>query len=642
MAKKLKWLIPVIAVLSVAFLAIGAKVLLFSPAKGSLHLECRKAIDLKIDGTGYGSGSTFDIDLVGGSYQYEGTIRGLANQNMTLAGTFTIEVGKTTNVVCGADPEVEFISEPKGARVTIQADQVPSLGSTPVKASLPPGTYTFVFNLSGRAIEKGPITLNFDDRKKIQALFDLPDKSKSKGIDRLRIDSSPEGLMVYDGKTLVGITPVSFDINKPMTVKGDGMDIQVPVVFDKQFVWIHPSNTMYMAISESKIEYSNRQWFVNGGFFKAYIENGFVRIDLEGGSTVQTKLPSHDWTIGFGIHGSQLVWVGAKGSQLLIEAFDQMTAKREDPKQKDQILYSFVKHIQSPSGNSIRFFVSQDTSMFELDISQMEAIDIGKNITGTIIRRMGETSDFGIGLFAADGKCAGIIGRRYQWYPEQPMNVGFVRSTQPPVMLFYSGTKLIGINTDSGAVEWESYIEENPLQVIWNENEHVWIAESMDSSRYYMIGQNDGQITPLDKGSSMAQENPNPGYYIAGYHTDTDRYMHLSVKPGQELVAKNDGGEIWKISCEAVFSTKAFNPLTDVGDIYIIKQGKLYNVNLADAHLTHIDAQPLEFFEIGALLCNDGVWSGNKKVFYGSCSANEAGNALKICLQDGSACVILP
>lgn len=642
MAKKLKWIIPVLAVLSVVLVTVAIKLLLFTAPKGKLLLESSKPMELEVDGTGYGQGSTFDLEFAVGSYQYKGTIRGLANQTMSLSGTFTIEAGKTTKITCGADPEIEFVSEPKGAVVTIQADQAPALGSTPVKVTLPPGTYSFVFNLSGRAVEKGPITLNFDDKKKVQVFFDLPDKPKSSAIDRLVIDSSPEGLMVYDEGTLIGITPVSFEKNKPVVVKGDDLETLVPVIFERQFVWVHPSDTMYMAVSESRIEYSKRQWFVNGGFFKSYIENGFVRIDLDGGSTVQAKLPSHDWTVSFGIHGGQLVWIGVKGSQLLMEAYDQMTARRQDPKQKDQILHSFTKSIQSPTGNTTRFFTSHENRMYELEVSQMKVIDIGKKVVGTVLRRMGETSDFGVGLFAADGKCAGIISRRYQWYPDQPMNVGYVKSTQPPVMLFYLGTKLLGINTDSGAIEWESFTEEELLQVLWNENEQVWIAESMDSARYYMIGQNDGQVTPLDKGSSMAQENPNPGYLIAGYHVDNETYIHLSLRPGTELVAKNDSGVAWRIDCDAVFSTKAFNPLTDIGKIYVAKDGKFYSVDLSNAKLTPIQDQPIEFFEIGALLCNDGVWSGNKKIFYGSCTASEVGNSLRICLQDGTACVILP
>jgi hypothetical protein len=642
LAKKLKWLLPIIIVSVVSLLIVAAKFFIFKPDKGMLHLESKRTIELLIDGQSYGTGMDFELNLTPGSYEYQGIMTGLANQKMILKGIFSIDFGKTTSVVCGADPEIEFQSEPKGAKVTILADEAPVIGSTPVKVSLPPGTYTFLFNLSGKAVEKGPITLDFDDKKKVQVLFDNLQTKQSKPSDTLFIDSTPEGLMVYDKNKLVGITPVSFENKRNLSVKDNGFGLDIPIVFNKQFVWVHPSTNMYMAISESKIEFSNHLWFANGGFFSSYIENGFVRIEFDQGNTIQTKLPSFDWIVGFGTHGSQLAWVGVKGSSLLIETYDQLTGKRVEPNQKEQLLYMFTKTMQSPSGNTTRFFKSHGLKLYELDSSQMKAIELGDLVTGTVLRRMGETSDFGVGMFTANGKCTGVLSRRYKWYPQSPMNIGFVKSTQPPIMLFYSGTKLVGFNTDSGSIEWESNIEEEPLQIIWNENEQVWIAESLDSSRYYMINQNDGQVIPLDKGSTMAQENPNPGYCVAGYYVGNEKYIQLSIKPGLELTAISEGKVIWTVACQEVFSTKAFNPLTEVGKVYVFNGDKFCSLDLYSGQITQVDGQPLEFFESGAVLCNNGVWSGKNKVFYGSCSVSEYGNSLKISLQDGTACVILP
>ncbi|NTU60890.1 MAG: hypothetical protein HGA95_00950 [Caldiserica bacterium] len=642
MAKKLNWIVPVIAVVAVLFVILTIKLIAFGSKKGSLHLECQKTIELQIDGNSYGTGSVFDVKLSAGSYQYLGVISGQADQKMTLEGTFSIENDQTTNVNCGADPEIEFISEPEGAKVSILAYQAPELGKTPVKATLPPGTYSFVFNLSGKAIEKGPIEIKFDDKKKVQVFFDGQPKSQTDKGDSMVIDSTPEGLMIYDDGKLAGITPVSFDKFTRLVIKDDGQTLEIPKVFTKQFVWIHPEGNLFMAISSNPIEFSKHQWFAQGGFFSSFVEDGFIKINLNGAHPIQTKLPAHDWTVGYTSRGSQLVWAGVKGSSLLLEAFDQMTGRREEIKQRDQLIYLFAKQIQSPTGNMTRFFGLHGDHLFEFDIVDMKALDLGKAFPGAILRRMGETSDFGVGLMMADGKCAGILGRRYRWQPEQPMSVGFCKSAQPPIMAFFSGSKVLGINTDSGSVEWQTNLAEEPLQIVWNDNEQVWIAESLDSSRYYMISQNDGQVIPLDKGSTMAQENPKPGYIIAGYYTGNDGYIQLSIKPGSELSASSNGQVIWTVPCEAVYSTKAFNPLADIGKVYLTKAGSFYNIDLVSGNPTKIDAHPIEFYEAGAVVCDKGVWSGKDRIFYGSCNVAFAGNSLKISLSDGSSCVILP
>lgn len=642
MAKKLNWVVPVVTVVSAVAIALVIKLVLFSPKAGSLHMECQKTIELQIDGNSYGTGSVFDVSLPAGSYQYTGTITGQADQKMTLEGTFSIEDDKTTNINCGADPQIEFESDPKGAQVSILADQAPMLGKTPVKAILPPGTYTFVLNLSGKAVEKGPFEIKFDDKKKIQVFFDSQPKSQLDKNDSMVIDSTPEGLMIYDQGKLSGITPVSFDKFTKLTVKEDDQSLDIPKTFVKQFVWIHSIDKIFMAVSSNPIEYSTYQWFAKGGFFNAYVEDGFVKINLNGTNPIQAKLPKHDWIVGFTSRGSQLVWAGVKDSTLLLEAFDQMTGARQEIKQKDQLMYLFTKQIQSPTGNMTRFFSLHGEHLFEFDIKEMKALDLGKAFSGAVLRRMGETSDFGVGLMMADGKCAGILGRRYNWKPDQPMGVGFCKAAQPPIMAFYSGYKVLGINTDSGAVEWETNLAEEPLQIVWNDNEQVWIAESLDSSRYYMIGQNDGQAIPLDKGSTMAQENPNPGFIIAGYHVNNDNFVQLSIKPGNQISATSNGNVIWTVPCQTVYSTKAFNPLSDVGKVYVSKDGAFYSVDISTGKLTKIDATPIEFYESGAVVCDSGVWSGKDQIFYGSCNASAYGNSLRIGLSDGSVCVILP
>ena len=642
MAKKLKWIVPVIAVVAVVLVALVAKLIFFAPKKGSLHLECQKTIELEIDGNSYGTGSIFDIPMQAGSYQFLGIISGQAAQKMTLEGTFSIEDDKITNVNCGVDPEIEFVSEPEGAQVSILADEAPVLGKTPIKATLPPGTYSFVFNLSGKAVEKGPFEIKFDDKKKIQVFFESQPKIQMDKKDKIVIDSTPEGLMIYDNGKLSGITPVSFDRFADLIVKDEGLTLKIPKTFAKQYVWLHSRGNIFMAVSSNPIEFSAHEWFANGGFFSSYIEDGFIKINLNQAHSIQTKLPKHDWTLGFGSHGSQLVWAGVKDSTLLIQAYGQLTGAPQEIKQKDQIIYLFAKQMQSPTGNSTRFFSLHADHLFEFDTVEMKALDLGKAFSGAILRRMGETSEFGVGLMKADGKCAGILSRRYHWLPEQPMNVGFCKSSQPPIMVFFSGSRIVGINTDSGSTEWETNLAEEPLQVVWNDNEQVWIAESLDSSRYYMIDQNDGQVIPLDKGSSMAQENPNPGFIIAGYHVSNDNFVQLSIKPGSELSAASNGKTVWTVQCDSVYSTKAFNPLTDVGKIYITKAGSFYSVNVSDGSISKIDAQPIEFYESGVVVCGSGVWSGKDQIFYGSCMATPLGNGLRISLTDGSACVILP
>lgn len=643
MAAKLKWVVPVGAIVISVALVFALWVVLFAPDKGTLKLTCQKTIELKIDDKSYGTDSNFEIKLGVGSHEYVGLFRGQADQVMKITGTFTIIKDSETNVSCGADPVVEINSDPQGADVSIVADNAPTLGRTPVRASLPPGTYTFVINLGGQARQEGPVEINFDQTKKIDVFFGKAPKKGSSDNDALAITSIPEGVKIYDASSLVGVAPVSFPSTKGYFVEYQGSKVSIPNVFDRQNVWIHPGSELFMAISAGKISSSSSTWFANGGFFNSFVENGFLKINLTGGQPIQVKLPDHDRIIALDLNGSTIRFAGVKGSKLVMAGFDPMTGKQSEIDHKADFAIAFSKSLQSQDGTTTRFFVIDSGKLYELDLEGMNFVELGKCSDDMLLQRMGETSDFGVGLFSADGLCHGIVGTRYQWYPQSPVLPGIVQKAQPALMCFSSGENIFGFNTGSGSVEWQSTMAEEALQLNWNETEQVWTAESMDSKRYYQIDPNDGQIIPLDSNNSIAQKNPFPGYRILSYANVGDNLIQLFYKPGQSLMAASNATQLWAIDCSQVFSTKAFNPNLDVGTVCAQIGGLYYIVDLKTGQkIAQLDDKPEIFLENGAIKTSSSVWSGTKKIFYGSSKVYQLGNSLKVVLNDGSSCVMLP
>jgi hypothetical protein len=642
-AKKLNWIVPIGSIAATLAVIFVLWVVLFAPQKGTLELHCQRNIQLFVDGQDYGQGNDFQMQLPVGNHEYTGIVKGQGDWNMKISGTFNIEKGKTTPVICGEDPEIEFTSDPSGAKVTIQADNNPEIGVTPVTSKLPPGTYTFVFILNGKVRLEGPVKIDFDDIKKVDAYFGKQPKKGADSNDKMVITSLPEGLKIYKDKILEGITPVSFESTAGYLAGLEDKYLPIPAIYPKQFVWLRHNGGLNMAISRANIEYSEHTWFTNGGFFKSHIENGFLKIIHTEDQPIQIKLPRHEKILCLDLHGNTIRFAGADGQKLIMLGFDAISGKQTEILNRDDFASGFTKQLQSQDGSVSKFFVVYAGKLCEVDVMNMKLIELGNCPSGVILRRFGETTDFCIGILSADGYCHGIISQRFTWIPDKPMKLSSIAGSQPAILCFHSDESLLGFNTGSGLVEWESELPEPPLQVTWNENESTWIAQSIDSKRYYMIDPTKGTVIPLEKGNTIAQENPYPGYAALGYFTSDGMTNNLFYSPVEGLMVPMEGKPAWKIPCSRVYSTTAFNPLRDVGQIYIEKEGKLFGVNLTTGVLSSpIEGPFLGFFENGVAICPNGIWYGGNQVYFGQSQVSISRNSLKVVLNDGSSCVILP
>lgn len=643
MATKLKWVVPVIVVVLVAAALVVAGIVMLAPDKGILSLECKKAIDLEIDGTSYGNGTEFSIPLTIGSHEYKGLMHGVADSKMELKGTFSISKGEVTKVICGTEPVVSFTSNPKGAQVSVASDISQPLGKTPVDVHLPPGVYTFILNLDGQAKKYGPIDLAFDEKKKVEVFFGKTPKTGSIQGDSVNITSIPEGIQIYRGDELVGITPVSFADAKNLTAKVGGDMVSIPLIFKRQNVWLHPGAKLSMIVTASNIESSAHEWFANGGYFNSYIQDGFLKVTDNSGHTIQAKLPPHDTILDLTLYGGTLVFSGMKKDALIIAGYEAQTLKQMEVKDSRMFVAEFARQIQSQDGSTTRYFSIVDNTLCEFDTENMKVFKLGKVQQGLHFRRMGETSDFGVGLFNADGTCVGVYGRRYAWNLDGSWQVGGVKNVQPAIICFFKGTDIVGFNTGSGEAEWQTKIAEEPLSISWNENEQVWIAESLNSENHYLIDPNSGTSTPLDKNNTFVQPNPNPGFRGLGFISTQDKMCQIFYNPSGILKCFVDGVELWSLNCEQLYSTKAFNPLLDLGQIIIKKTNGCYVVDPSSGSINLLsESQPLQFFENGAVMFPEGIWSGPNRIFEGSGTVSQRGNALRIVLNDEASCVILP
>lgn len=643
MAPKLKWVVPAIVVVLVMAALVVTAVIVLAPDKGTLSLECKKAIDLEIDGTSYGNGTEFTIPLTTGSHEYKGLMQGVADSRMELKGTFTIEEGTVTKVTCGTEPILSFTSNPQGAQVSVASDISQPLGKTPVDVHLPPGTYTFILNLDGQAKKYGPIELAFDEKKKVEVFFGKTPKTGSTQGDSLNITSIPDGIQIYRSEELVGITPVSFADARNLTAKVGGDMVSIPLIYKRQNVWLHPGASLSMVVTASNIESSAHEWFANGGYFNAFIQDGFLKVNDNSGHTIQAKLPPHDTICDLSLYGGTLVFAGINKDSLMLAGFDVQSLKPVEIKDRQMFVSAFTRSIQSQDGSTTRYFSVVEGNLCEFDTENMKVLKLGKAQQGLHFRRMGETGDFGVGLINADGTCVGVFGRRYSWSLDGSWHVGDTSREQPAIMCFFKGSDVVGFNTGSGQAEWQAKLPWEPLSISWNSNEQVWIAESLDSETHLLIDPNSGSTTPLDNNNTFVQPNPNPGFRGMGFVSTQDRMCQIFFNPAGIIKCFADGAELWSLNCEQVYSTKAFNPQLDLGQIIIRKTNGYYIVDVSNGNIKQIsDTDPLQFFENGAVSFADGVYSGSERIFQGNGKIFQRGNALRIVLNDGSSCVILP
>ncbi len=611
--------------------------------RGTLVLKAGNPITLAIDGESFGEGINFEVKLAEGSHTLTATIVDFGEKKLQIDKSFKITKGKVTTLEVAKNPQVLLDSEPKGAEVFVKIEEERLLGKTPFKVEMPPGSYSFVFRFSGSQLEKGPIELTYDEEKIVDAFFGNPPKSGINENDSLIIDSTPQGLRVYDNGDLVGVTPVSFPEVKPFQVVSGDFSAQVPIVHKKQYVLANLTKAgLNLAVSKEPISSSTGPLVTKAGFFTAEVLSGKIRVDRIQADSIFIELPPYDTPLWLDSGVTTITFAALFEQNFVLATYDAISgAQLQNP----STVMSISEHtymLQSEDGTTNRHFFVALGNLFEFSLDDMKCQNLGSVSPDFNLRRIGARTDFAVGVFSSNGKCIGLRAARYNFDFETPVFAGFVQNSHPDIFMFFLDRTAYGFNVGTGEIVWQLDLKRRIFSAAYKTDNDTWYVDLGDGENVTPIDAGTGEVKP----EVPRKETSLPGLEKGGMYLGAIQQGSVSLvrNPDDFIMAIDPAGEpIWSLQAYDVLCPTAFNPNYEISSLYAVFPEGIAKVDLKTGKPAEDFMPPfISFPTRDTILCQDGLYRDGKKIVSGQMTASTHGNQLLINWTDGGSCLIMP